>query len=211
MVSDDRPGTDAGSATAVPAPAGQPAAEQWDAPEGRGRATGMHRLVRLLGVIAAAGLILRGTQAVVALLTVLVSGLLRTESPAPGLTLHGLGELRPEPMTATTALVMIGICAAVAAMLLGRRGIAGPFAGIKAFALLAATALTGPFHSGTAGARVAVLLCGAALLVRLWPTVRDAAGRLLARAGLAHLGGRTADLALALKIAVLVGVVILSG
>jgi hypothetical protein len=164
--------------------------------------------VRRLLLLAAAVIVLRGTQAAVAVITVLTVGLLHLEHPVPHLHVTGLAELRTEPLTPLTALVMVVLSAALAGLLLRVRRTATAFAGIKAFALVASSAISGVLAAGPVGLRLAAAGCGAALAVVLWRPVRRAAATLLARAGLPHATGRTADLALALKIVLLVAFVV---
>ncbi|MDT3438946.1 histidine kinase [Pseudofrankia sp. BMG5.37] len=164
------------------------------------------RGARLLMILTAL-LVLRGIQAAVAGLTVLAVTVSRFEHPAPTLHLARLAEVEPAPMTAVTALTMILASAGLAAVLLPRRQVLAAFAGIKAFALVAASALTVMFTAEPASIRAAVAGCGVGIVALFWPAARDAAGRVLAAVGLPHPHGRAGDLILAVKIALLVAIV----
>ncbi|WP_101832563.1 histidine kinase [Frankia canadensis] len=162
---------------------------------------------RLL-LVAAALAVLRAVQAAVAALTVLAVTALELERPAPRLHLARLGEVEPRPLTPPTALVMLAVSTACCVLLLRGRGIASAFAGVKAFALVAAATIAGCLAAGPMGTRLVVAGCGASLVVLLWPAVRTAAVRVLTAIGLPHTDGRIADVALALKIAVLTALVL---
>ncbi|OHV37770.1 histidine kinase [Pseudofrankia sp. EUN1h] len=160
-------------------------------------------------LIITALLVLRGVQAAVAGLTVLVVTVSRFEHPAPTLHLARLAEVEPAPMSAVTALTMILVATGLAAVLLPRRHPFAAFAGIKAFALVAASALAVLFTAEPVSIRAAVAGCGIGIVALFWPAARDAAGRVLAAVGLPHPHGRAGDLLLAVKIALLVAVVVL--
>jgi len=74
-------------------------------------------------------------------------------------------------------------------------------------ALVAASALMGAWAPGPVDVRLAVAALGVGLVAVLWPLARRAATRVLAAAGVAHPSGRAGDLALVLKVALLVAVV----
>jgi hypothetical protein len=164
------------------------------------------RGTRLLQV-GAALVVLRAVQAVVAVLAVAVVWASRLVRPAPGLHVSGLAEVVPASLTAGTALAMVAVATVLAVALLPRHQVFAAFAGVKALALVAASALTGVFAPGSPALRVAVAALGVGVVVGLWPLARQAALRVLAAAGVAHPPGRAGDLALALKIALLVALV----
>jgi len=164
--------------------------------------------LRLL-VVGAALVVLRAVQAAVAALSVLAVTASGLEHPAPGLRMARLGELEPTHTTGLVALTMVLISTALAAVLLPRSRALAAFAGIKAFALIAAGAIAVLFTAEPTGVRIAVAGCGAGIVVLLWPTAREAAIRVLAAFGMPHVRGRVGDLLLALKIAVLVALVLI--
>ncbi|ONH26986.1 histidine kinase [Pseudofrankia asymbiotica] len=166
------------------------------------------RGTRLLMVLTAL-VVLRGVQAAVAGLTVLAVTVSRLEHPAPTLHLARLAEVELAPATAVTALTMIVVSTGLAAALLPRRQPLAAFAGIKAFALIAASALAVLFTAEPVSIRAAVAGCGVGIVALFWPAARDAAGRVLAAMGLPHPHGRAGDLVLAVKIALLVAFVAL--
>ena len=176
---------------------------------GHGGTPARRRLRRLLLVVAAVA-VLRGVQAGVAALPVLTAAALRLEQQLPHLHVTRLAETGPEPLTPLTALVMVAVSAAVSALLLRARRTVTAFAAVKAFALIAASTIAGVVAAGPVGLRLAVAGCGASLAVLLWPAVRRAAVTLLTAVGLPHATGRTADVALAVKIGLLVAVVLVS-
>lgn len=172
---------------------------------GSARRTG--RLTRRLLQVGAALLVLRLVQAVVAVVAALSVRLFHLTGPAPGLHVTGLGEVTPTPLTTGTALAMVTVAAVLALALLPRHAVSAAFAGVKALALVVASALEGACAPGPACVRLAVAAVGLGLLVAFWPLARHAATRVLTAAGMAHPPGRAGDLALALKIALLVVVV----
>ena len=159
-------------------------------------------------VVFAALLVLRAVQAVVAGLAVLAVAASGLDQPAPGLRMARLAELEPTRTTGLIALTMVLISAGLAAALLSRRHPIAAFAGVKAFALVAASAIAVMFASEPVGVRAAVAGCGAGIVLLLWPMAREAAIRVLAAIGMPHVQGRVGDLLLALKIALLVGLVL---
>jgi hypothetical protein len=161
---------------------------------------------RLLQV-GAALLVLRAVQAVVAVAAVVLVRMFHLARPVPGLEVTGLAEVVPTPLTAGAALAMVAVAAVLALVLLPRRGAFAAFAGVKAFALVAASALMGAWAPGPVDVRLAVAALGVGLVAVLWPLARRAATRVLAAAGVAHPSGRAGDLALVLKVALLVAVV----
>ncbi|EFC85946.1 hypothetical protein [Parafrankia sp. EUN1f] len=196
------------------------------------------RATRLLFVLAAL-LVLRVVQAAVAGLTVLAVTVSGLEHPAPGLRMARLAEVEPEPTTGLTTLAMVLISAGLATVLLPRAHALVAFAGIKAFAMVAASAIAGikafamvaasaiagikafamvaasaiavMFTAEPVGIQAAVAGCGVSVVLLLWPKAREAATRVLAAIGLPHVSGPAGDLVLALKIALLVAFVLLPG
>ncbi|WP_241840335.1 histidine kinase [Frankia sp. CcI49] len=168
------------------------------------------RATRLLFVLAAL-LVLRVVQAAVAGLTVLAVTVSGLEHPAPGLRMARLAEVEPEPTTGLTTLAMVLISAGLATVLLPRAHVLAAFAGIKAFAMVAASAIAVMFTAEPVGVQAAVAGCGVSVVLLLWPKAREAATRVLAAIGLPHVSGPAGDLVLALKIALLVAFVLLPG
>jgi hypothetical protein len=162
---------------------------------------------RRLLMVGAGLLVLRGVQAAIAGLTVLTVTAAHLAQPAPRLRVARLAEVSPDPLTAVTALVMIAVSATLAAVLLPRRWVFAAFAGIKAFAVLAATTVTAAIGAGSVGPRLAIAGCGVALVLMFWPSARDAAVRVLTALGLPHPPGRVGDLLVAVKIVLLVLIV----
>ncbi len=166
-----------------------------------------HRLV----VVAFALVVLRAVEAAVTLLTAALLPLVPLDQPDPHLDVTRLAKVQVHPDTATTALVMVAVASVVAVLLLRTRSAIGAFAGVKAVAVLAATAITGMFASGSTVARVTVTVCGACLVLVLWPSVRAAVPRVLNAAGVHRISGRTAEIAIMMKIILLVAIVVLLG
>lgn len=166
------------------------------------------RLQRLL-MVAAAVVVLRGTQAVVAVVTVVVIATAHLRQPMPQLHVVRLTEVELRPLTPLTALVMVAVSATVTIVLLRCRRTLTAFAAVKAFALLVAAVITGALAAGPGAVRLAVAGCGVSLAVLMWPAVRRAAVAVLTAVGLPHPAGRLADLALAAKIGLLVALVVL--
>ncbi len=167
---------------------------------------GRSPLRRLLTVVAAL-IVLRATQAAIAVITVLAAAVLRLEQPSPHLCVARLGEVELQPLTPLNALVMVAVCAVATAALVRRRPPAMLFAGMEAFALLVASTIGGVVAVGSVSVRLAVVGCGAGLAVTLWPAVRRAALAALVAVGLPHPAGRLADVALAAKIVLLAALV----
>ena len=163
-------------------------------------------LMVIVGLLA-----LRAIQAAVAAATVLIVRGAHLVQPAPGLRVTRLAEVSPDPLTSVTAFVLAALAATLAAVLLPRRHLLAAFAGIKAFALLAATTVTFALTGGPAAPRLALAACGVSLTALFWPSARDAVLRVLAALGLPHPPGRLGDLAVAAKIAVLVLIVAVPG
>ncbi|ADP81874.1 hypothetical protein [Pseudofrankia inefficax] len=199
------PGTDTAQRDDPALPDGSDDRDDREHQDGRARRLGGRgtRLLQLGGALV----VLRAVQAVVAVLAVTAVGVSRLVRPAPGLHVSGLAEVAPTPLTTGTALAMVVVAAGLALMLLPRRQVFAAFAGVKALALVVASALTGAFAPGSAALRVAVAALGIGVAVGLWPLARRAALRVLVAAGLPHPPGRAGDLALALKIALLVALV----
>jgi hypothetical protein len=156
-------------------------------------------------------LALRAIQAAVAAATVLIVRGAHLVQPPPGLRVTRLAEVSPDPLTSVTAFVLAALAATLAAVLLPRRHLLAAFAGIKAFALLAATTVTVALTGGPVAPRLALAACGVSLTILFWPSARDAVLRVLAALGLPHPPGRLGDLAVAAKIAVLVLIVAVPG
>ncbi|CAO5238062.1 histidine kinase [Frankia sp. AgKG'84/4] len=163
---------------------------------------------RRLLTVAVAFVVLRATQAAVAVLTLLLAAVLRLEQPLPHLQVARLSEIGLQPLTPLTALVMVAVCAVGAVVLLRRRQVVLAFAGVKVFALLVASTIGGVMAGGDGGLRLVLAGCGAGLAVLLWPVLRRAAVFVLVAVGLPHPAGRLADVVLMVKIALLVVLVV---
>ncbi|WP_018638341.1 hypothetical protein [Parafrankia elaeagni] len=198
-----------GSRVHGPPPVPRETPNRWRGWRARRRRPSPRARLRRFLMILSAFVVLRAAQAAVASLAVLVMSASGLGQPTPTLQVARLGEVEADPLTALTALVMVAVAGGLTVLLAGRRHPLAAFAGVKTFALIAAVTLTGAFAPGSLGVRVALVGGGASLLMVLWPTARAAVLRVLAALGLPHLSGRAGDLAVALKIVLLVGIVLL--
>jgi hypothetical protein len=204
MDDDDKNLVISGVPPVSPAPGDLPLASPAVAGRAASAAEPAHPRRRRLLVVLVAVAVLRGLQAAVAAVTVLAVAALRLEQPLPHLHVARLTEVGPRPLTPLTALVMVAVSAAAAILLLSRRRTVAAFAGVKAFALVVASTIAGVVAAGPGDVRLAVAGFGAGLAVLLWPAVRRAAVTVLTAVGLPHPTGRLADIALAVKISLLV-------
>ncbi len=187
--------------------AGGPDAGGGPAPDGRRHALAGRRLL----LVPAAVLVLRGTEAAVAVATVGLLRLMPVHQEAAHLHLSRLAAIEAYPRTAATAVVTVAVSATLAVVLLRSRSTLAQFAAIKAFALVAATAITGACAPGLPRVQIAIAVAGAGLVVLMWAPVRTAVPRVLEMVNVRHVDGRAADILLVVKISVLVAVIVLLG
>ncbi|MCK9878385.1 histidine kinase [Frankia sp. AgPm24] len=166
---------------------------------------------RRLLLVPAALLVLWGTEAVLAAVTVGLLWLIPVDQTVARLHVSGLARIEVDPHTAVTALVTLALSATLAAVLLRSRSTLAQFAAIKVFALVVATAITGAYAPGSLRVQIAVACVGAGAAVLMWPRMRVAVPRVLETINIRHVDGRAADMLLVLKISVLVGLIVLLG
>ncbi|WP_261574630.1 histidine kinase [Frankia gtarii] len=180
-------------------------------PAAGGRAFAPAGVGRRLLLVPAALLVLRGTEAALAVATVGLLRLIPVDQAAAHLHVSGLAKIEADPHTATTALVTLALSATLAAVLLRSRSTLAQFAAIKVFALVAATAITGVYAPGPLRVQIAVAVTGVGTVVLLWSRMRVAVPRVLETVNIRHVDGRAADILLAVKISALVAVIVLLG
>ncbi len=180
-------------------------------PTADGRAFAPAIVGRRLLLVAAALLVLRGTEAVLAAATVGLLRLIPVNQAVARLHVSGLAKIKVYPHTAATALVTLALSATLAAVLLRSRSTLAQFAAIKVFALVVATAITGAYAPGPPRTQIAVACVGAGAAVLMWPRMRRAVPRVLVAVNIRHVDGRAADMLLVLKIGVLIALIVLLG
>jgi hypothetical protein len=200
------------SAAAVTSDAAGAAADGPDA--GRGPVADGRRFApagRRLLLVPAAVVILRGIEAAVATATVGLLRLMPVDQATAHLHISRLAAIEADPRTAATAVVTVAVSATLAVVLLRSRSTVAQFAAIKAFALVAATAITGAYAPGLPRVQIALAVAGAGLVVLMWARVRTAVPRVLEMVNIRHVDGRTADILLVAKVSVLVAVIVVLG
>lgn len=177
---------------------------------GAGTAPRGGRRGRRLGFVLLALLVLRAVEtAAVAVAAGLVAGASAAgvAGAAPRLELHGPARLVLAPETPGTQLAVLVVGAAAAVVLLRTGWALAHLAGISGLITAATAAVAAATGPGPLPARLGVLAAGVAATALIWPRLRRVLPALMARAGMHRLAGPAGELALAVKILVVVALV----